>query len=367
MKVALVEGAGRWLSGTLLWPIWLRHAGMNVGRGCEISTITGVIPELVTIEGPSFLADGIYLGEPVVHRGTVRAGTVDLARNTFLGNHVVLPPDTVLAQDVLLGVCTVADPTMNRADSAWFGHPAFALPRREIVTADRSMTHDPSAVRWLVRATWEFARFLLPLPPVFAALWWFSLIGPRYLTGGSIWPQWGVIIIVTSSFAIAFAAAIVALKWVLLGRVKPGQHPLWSGWCSRWDFLYVAWGFYARSILAPFEGTLALPWYLRAMGASIGRRTVLGGGFTQVVDPDMLRIEDEATVSCMFQAHSFEDRVLKIDRVRIGKQSTVRHAAVLLYGADIGDRTDVAPHSVVMKQEVLLPDRRYEGCPVRPA
>jgi non-ribosomal peptide synthetase-like protein len=156
---------------------------------------------------------------------------------------------------------------------------------------------------------------------------------------------------------------VVALKWVLLGKVREGTHGLWSSWCCRWDFLYVTWAAYARNILTHFEGTLFLGWWLRAMGAKIGKRVVLGGGFAQVVDPDMLHFDDYATVLCMFQAHSFEDRVLKIAPVKINKYSTVGNSAVLLYGADIGEGTRVYDNSVVMKQEKLLDDFHYIGCP----
>jgi len=158
--------------------------------------------------------------------------------------------------------------------------------------------------------------------------------------------------------------SIIALKWLLLGRVRPGRHPLWSCWCSRWDFLYVAWGFWARGILGQLEGTVFLTWFLRAIGMRIGKGAVLGGGFAQVVDPDMLTIEAGATVTCNFQAHTFEDRILKIDRIRIGRGATVGHNAVVFYGADIGANAHVAPHSVVMKGETLAAGRRYEGCPV---
>ena len=101
------------------------------------------------------------------------------------------------------------------------------------------------------------------------------------------------------------------------------------------------------------------------MGLRIGRGVVLGPGFAQVVDPDMIEIGDGATVDTMFQAHSFEDRVLKIDRVRIGAGATVGRASVLLYGIDIGEGARVAAHSVVMKREHLLPGRRYAGVPTR--
>jgi non-ribosomal peptide synthetase-like protein len=156
---------------------------------------------------------------------------------------------------------------------------------------------------------------------------------------------------------------VLAMKWALIGRVRPGQHPLWSCWCSRWDFLYVAWNLYASPVLSAFEGTLWLPWYLRAMGMKIGKGVVLGPGFAQVVDPDMIEIGDGATVHAMFQAHTFEDRVLKIDRVRIRRHATVANGTVVLYGADIGEGTHVAPHSVVMKHERLAPGCRYEGAP----
>ena len=67
----------------------------------------------------------------------------------------------------------------------------------------------------------------------------------------------------------------------------------------------------------------------------------------------------------MFQAHTFEDRVLKTDKVFIGKGATVSGATVPLYGAVIGDHTYVGPHSVIMKQEHLLPGLRFQGVPTR--
>ena len=176
---------------------------------------------------------------------------------------------------------------------------------------------------------------------------------------------WVLIPAATLGAAAALCTMVLALKWLLLGRVRPARHPLWSCWCSRWDFLYVAWTQYAHGILSKLEGTFLLPWYLRAIGCRIGRRVVLGSGFAQVVDPDMLLIEDDATVVGMFQAHTFEDRVLKIDRITIRRRATIGAGAVLFYGADIGAGAELAPHSVVMKHERLLPGGYYAGCPTR--
>ncbi len=366
LKTEMLQSAGEWLSGTLMWPAWLRLAGASVGRGCEISTIIDVVPELIDVGNECFFADGIYLGGARVHRGAVTLGKTTLSDNTFLGNHAVIAAGQRLPEDILLGVCTVADEEQIRPGTSWFGLPPFELPRREIVEVDRRFTHEPSMIRRLNRWFWELLRFALPLAPVITIPAWFALVAaaqPRV----SLPVLTFVVVPLVNLAMIAFLCLLVlAMKWFLLGRVRPGVHPLWSCWCSRWDFLYVAWGFYASAALSLLEGTLVLTVFLRAMGAKIGKRVVLGGGFAQVVDPDMLHFADGATVSCQFQAHTFEDRVLKIDHVRIGEEATVGSAAVLLYGADIGARTRVAPHSVVMKHESLLPGHSYAGFPTRP-
>lgn len=355
LKAGLVDSASEWLSGALFWPLWLRSAGMRVGRSCEISTIIDVIPELIEIGPETFFADGIYLGGPKVHRGTVTLAKVKIGTNVFLGNHVVVAGGQSLPDDILLGVCTVADDALMSSGTSWFGHPPFALPRREIVAYDRELTHNPSVLRYLDRLFWETLRFALPVVP--------TLVLYESLTGmaQNAWTA--------PLFALAGAAmlclAILVLKWLLLGKTRPGTHPLWSCWCSRWDFLYVAWGVYARGTLTALEGTPMLTSYLRAMGLKLGRGVVLGSGFSQVVDPDMIEIGDGATVTAAFQAHTFEDRVLKLDKVRIGAYATVGSNTVPLYGAIIGAGTYVAPHSVIMKDEFLLPGQRYEGAPTR--
>ena len=363
LKTGILQSAGNWLSGTLFWPVWLRAAGMTIGARCEVSTIIDVVPELMTFGADVFLADGIYLGGPRIQRGTVTLDHTSLGDRTFLGNHVVIASGQHLPDDILLGVCTVADDRIVRSGTSWFGHPPFELPRREVVEVDRAFTHEPSFIRYWNRVFWEALRVTLPAAPALVLVAWFRAVSawqdavPLAVTIGVVVP------LATMAVLLTLCGIVLAMKWALLGRVKPGQHPLWSCWCSRWDFLYVAWNLYASPALASLEGTLWLPWYLRAMGMTIGKDVVLGPGFAQVVDPDMITIEDGATVHAMFQAHTFEDRVLKIDYVRIRTQATLSNGTVVLYGADIGAGTHVAPHSVVMKHERLLPGLHYEGAP----
>lgn len=172
LKGGLVQGAGAWLSGTLFWPVWLRLAGMKVARGCEISTILDVVPELVEIGPECFFADGIYLGGPLVHHGTVSLARLRLSANTFLGNHAVIPAGRDFPADLLLGLCTAMDAVPVLQGSSWFGLPPFELPNREVVAMDRHLTHEPGPLRYWNRVFWEAARFALPIVPALVLAVW---------------------------------------------------------------------------------------------------------------------------------------------------------------------------------------------------
>lgn len=364
LKADAVDSAGTWLTGTLFWPWWLRLAGMRIGPDCEISTIIDVVPETLTIGPGSFFADGIYLAGPHHYRGTITIHQTTLGPGTFLGNHVIIPTGATLPENLFFGVCTVADGRTSRPGSAWFGHPALELPRRDIVDIDPTLTHNPGPLRYTNRLLWESLRFTIPLLPLSVAFVWldvFTLFQAAPITLAFIVAPLATLAAITTE-----CLSVIALKWLLLGRAKSGQHPLWSCWCSRWDFLYVAWQFYALRPLAALEGTLLLAIYLRAMGARIGRRVVLGPGLAQLADPDMITIEDDATVEANYQAHSFEDRVLKLAPAIVRKSATVGQSTVVFYGADIGEHCWVSPNSVVMKNERLAPNQTFSGCPVQP-
>jgi non-ribosomal peptide synthetase-like protein len=366
LKPLLVDGASRWLYGTLFWPYWLRVAGMSVGRDCEISSLIDTVPESVSIGAHNFFADGIYVGGPYVHRGAVTVARTTFGSNTFLGNGVIIPCGSTMPDDVLLGICTLADPVRLRSGSAWFGHPAFELPHREVIDYDAAFTFDPTPLRYATRLCWEFSRFAVSAFPVVVVILWFKAIAA--LTGASMALfLFAVLPLVTLSAGLFFALLIVGLKWSLLGKVQPAMHPLWSSWASRWDLMCMAWNVCVGGIVSQLDGTLMLNALLRLAGVRIGRRVVLGTGFAEdLPDPDMLTFEDGATVDCLFQAHTFEDRVLKMDRVAIRRGASVGSNAVLLYGAEIGTNARVAPHSVVMKHEHLRPDLLYAGFPTRP-
>ncbi len=366
LKERAIETANGALSGTLLWPWWLRAAGARVGRKCEISTIMETLPELLEIGDECFFADGIYLGRSRLHRGFAECRRTRLSSNTFLGNHVVVPAGSDLPPGILLGICTVADSGLMRAGTSWFGQPPLELPRREVAESTRDVTHNPGAARFLTRVVFESTRLVLPLVPLALAWIWFRTV-PAWRSAQDA-PQFFLLTLPISVVVLGSALAAMALlvKWFVLGPIREGRHPLWSCWCCRWDLLFEVWAGWAVPVIVAFEGTPFVAWWLRAMGSRIGRGVVFGCSFIQLVDPDMFEVEDGATVSCHLQSHSFEDRVLKLAPVRIRAFADVGRGSVLLYGADIGGQATVTENSVVMKHEALPAGGRFAGSPTRP-
>src|SRR5262249_28694905 len=154
-----------------------------------------------------------------------------------------------------------------------------------------SLTHEPSWPRWISRASWELMRFALPLAPALLVLGWCWGVERASMAVSKPLLLLGVVPALDFAFLASLCMLVLGLKRLLLGRVRPGTHPLWSCWVSRWDFHFVAWEVYAHGALAALEGTLWLNAYLRLMGVKIGRKVVLGSGFAHVVDPDMLSFE----------------------------------------------------------------------------
>jgi non-ribosomal peptide synthetase-like protein len=365
-KTGLLDSVNDWLWGSIFWTRWLSIAGMKIGKRCEFSSLFDVLPETIAVGDESFLADGVYLASPVCHRGAITVSNATLGRGTFLGNHAVIPAGHDYPPGMFVGVCTVPDARRVRPDSAWFGQPPMELPCRQIVSADRGTTFNPGPFRYMTRLFWETLRFFVPVPAIVVGLGWYMIVEHFAQTLNPWAVALGIASLATISAMAAMCLMIIMLKWSLLGRTRPGQHPFWCGWCARWDLLIVAWGTWAYSAIGLFEGTLIVNAFLRLTGVRIGKRVMLGSGSSQMVDPDMLIFEDNATITCHFQAHSFEDRVMKMDTIRFGRGSTVAEGALVFFGSKVGEGANVLPHGVVMKYDHLPEHKQYAGCPVQP-
>ncbi len=114
------------------------------------------------------------------------------------------------------------------------------------------------------------------------------------------------------------------------------------------------------------SGTPALVWWLRALGAKIGRGTWCESYW--LPEADLVTLGRNSTVNrgCVVQTHLFHDRVMSIDTVTLEDGATMGPHGVILPQASVGDGGTVGPASLVMRGETVPAATYWMGNPVSP-
>ncbi|MEN3321891.1 MAG: hypothetical protein V7643_5293, partial [Mycobacterium sp.] len=166
----------------------------------------------------------------------------------------------------------------------------------------------------------------------------------------------------------AFAGVIAVLaKWVLVGRIRAIEHPLWSSFVWRNEVSDT----FVETVAAPWfarasTGTPVMNLWLRALGAKIGR-----GVWCETYwlpEADLVTLEKGATVNrgCVVQTHLFHDRIMRMDTVVLEEGSTLGTHCVALPAARIGAGATVGPASLVMRGDEVPQSTRWQGNPIAP-
>jgi len=275
---------------------------------------------------------------------------------------------TAIGNDSLVGVLSIAprDPAeAARPNASWLGSPPIPLPRRqESAHFPEHTTYRPSRRLRLQRGAFEILR--VTLPPAGLILITTTLVTAT----PELWDRIGLaaaslsLPLVYAGCCIALALAVALTKWIVMGRFKPFEKPQWSWYVWKLEFVNALYEF----MLAPLTldallGTPFLPWYYRLLGARIGRRTYFHT--TGLIEFDLVEVGDESVVGedSVLQAHLFEDRILKADRLRIGRRCEVGAISVVLYDTQMEDGSRLDALSLLMKGETLPAGTAWAGIP----
>ncbi|WP_084724914.1 Pls/PosA family non-ribosomal peptide synthetase [Streptacidiphilus melanogenes] len=345
----------------LLTPAWLRLLGARVGRQVEASTVLG-LPGLMHVDDQAFLADDTLLAPFETRGGWMRLGTATVGRRSFVGNSAIVGPGRGLADDALVGVLSDAPP-QAAARGSWLGRPGFPM-HRSPEQAETARTYEPPRRLVWARAAVELCRtvpvLLSALLADVAVLLLQRTLDVDGLTVGVLVA--GVLMV---GGGVAACLLTTAAKWLLVGRFRVGQQPLWSSFVWR------------NELFDTFVEVLAMPWlggsligtpflalWLRTLGARIGRGVWCETHW--LPETDLVRIGDGASLNrgVVVQTHLFHDRLMRMDGVTVGEGATVGPHAIALPGSRVGDGTVVGPSSLVMRGESVPDHGRWLGNPV---
>jgi len=295
--------------------------------------------------------------------GWLHVAPIDVGRGTFLGNSSILLGGTRLGEDGLVGVLTTA-PMQTADGTSWFGSPALELPRVPD-RGDPSRTTNPRRRLVIARGAVEMVRILLPATVSLA------LAALVYEVEVTVADRLGIAAMAAAApFAllaagIGAAAFTVAAKWVIIGRYRPGQHPLWSWFVWRDEILNSLQEDLARPwLLGASVGTPVMGVYLRAMGCRVGSDVWFES--LNITEFDVVELGDGCVVNrgACVETHLFHDRLMRIGPATLAAGSTLGPHSVVLPDTMLRTGARVGARSVVLRGEELPPGTRWHGAPV---
>ncbi|WP_242095766.1 Pls/PosA family non-ribosomal peptide synthetase [Sphingomonas sp. CROZ-RG-20F-R02-07] len=202
---------------------------------------------------------------------------------------------------------------------------------------------------------------LLPIFALAGLQWFFPYVAYTWLA--ATMPRLEALAISGLSFVLIPIAAMllsIAVKWIVIGRYKAGDYPLWGGYYFRWWLVRRVIGATATPYLA---GTPMIRGYYRMLGAKIGRGVHIGTGIIDAAD--LISAGDESIISdqAVLATSAVERGLLRLGTATIGAGAFVGSMAVIGRDAALGDGAALDELSSLAAGATIPAGERWAGSP----
>lgn len=355
------------MADSLYYPWFLRSMGAKIGKYVETGELPMVSPDLLVMEDFSMSSGSVLIGSPRINGQIATFKPSFIKEKAFIGNIALLPPGTILEDNSLIG-CLSTTPSDNitvKTGTGWLGSPAIFLPKRERFAGfSDEVTYFPSRALYLKRLFIEFIRILLPVViPIMMGVAWFYTI--MFVSNNSSFGFESIIMLTNVGLLITFSVVgfFIALKWILVGRLKPDIKPLWCSFIWRWDIIQYLEPL-INGMLLPLFGTPFIVLIYRLLGAKLGKKVYLGKK-SKLSEYDLITIGDNVCLNdeSIIQTHLYEDRIFKMSDIVINNECTVGSKSIVLYNSVMGANSILGSLSLLMKGECLPENTKWHGLP----
>lgn len=349
---------------------WCIALGMKCGPRCEIALPRNMPYDLVEMGEESFLASEVSIGRPIRCNGKLTLERTVIGKRAFLGNDSVVPQGVNVPDEFLLGVLSACPHNEQISDGsvqAWLGSPAFKMPSRQVMDQfDTQHTYSPTAKLYVQRIAHEVLRVVLPS---LCSLLVASVLVESFIF---LWNEWGLLrafalVPVLYVLGALTGAGVCRLsKAVFIGTYHPTIQPLWSQFVWKTEtHSAVLHDFAVPLFLSSLTGTPFLAWFLKLMGARVGKRVFINT--TDWTETDLIHLGEDVAINANapLQAHLFEDRVMKVGLITVGDRCTVGNYSVILCESELKSDAHVGHLSLVMKGETIPSHTFWSGSPAQ--
>ncbi|NDC43218.1 MAG: peptide synthetase, partial [Chitinophagia bacterium] len=157
-----------------------------------------------------------------------------------------------------------------------------------------------------------------------------------------------------------FAGLSILVKWLVIGRYKEGDYPLWGTYYFRWWFVKT----FQRLLPSQFlNGTPLYNGYLSAMGVKVARDAQLAA-FT-IGAEDLVSIGSDVSISSNAVLNNawVEDGMLKLRKVHLGDHAYIGSSAIVAGGARVNDWGELQDLSYLQQGKTVGEREIWQGSP----
>ncbi|MCX5794596.1 MAG: amino acid adenylation domain-containing protein [Elusimicrobia bacterium] len=179
-------------------------------------------------------------------------------------------------------------------------------------------------------------------------------------------PYWESLLIAFLSLCFVYPLMLllgIGAKWLILGRVREGDYPIWGAYYLRWLMVQRLLAAVPLHFLA---GTPLMARYLRLLGSKVGKDAYIDSYLVSGLD--LLAIGDQASINAEanISTYSLEDGLLKLRRVEIGAGVSVGARSVVGPDTMIGAGTAIGDLSCIRSGARVGPGQYWSGSPAVP-
>jgi non-ribosomal peptide synthetase-like protein len=322
----------QFLSGTPLYPSYLRLLGMKIAADAQMSDFSFGAEDLITIGSDASLSSQTSLNNAFVEDGMLKLRTIIIGDHAYIGSSALIAGDSVIEdwgelQDLshLQAGKTIA------SGEVWQGSPAQLKEKKNIADLPQ-----PLAVSTFTRRKYKtvFILFILIFPFIILLPLLPTIISINKLDNAAGDYDFTYMINAPGLallYILLFAAETIIITRLLQRNIKPGKYPIYSMFYVRKWFADQLLSL-NLIVLHPIYATVFVSRFFRALGAKIGKDTEISTA-SSVTHP-LLEIGDGAFVADAVTLGEADIRgqQLILDKTTIDSFSFVGNSALIPQG-----------------------------------
>ena len=159
-----------------------------------------------------------------------------------------------------------------------------------------------------------------------------------------------------------FTALCIGSKWLVIGKMKAGDYPLWGTYYFRWWFVKTM----QRLLPAQFlNGTPLYPVYLRLLGVTIADDAQISD-FAFGAE-DLITIGSDVSISSQTNLNNafVEDGMLKLRPIVLGDHAYIGSSAIIAGGSTIEEWGELQDLSFLQPGKTIKSGEVWQGSPAQ--